>query len=96
MENNDKIVGNRTNYEFCYEISAEAGLAYDPATGKDATAWVKYSTDLPHLTEEEYKTLHEESILHDISYNTGIQSEHLRPISVEEYYEHNDPEEGDD
>lgn len=78
---------------FCYEISADAGLAYDKISGKNAKAYTKVEIELKHqLNEAEYKQVHEIELVTKLSNQLGIEEEHFKPISIVEFLDNNTDE----
>lgn len=78
---------------FCYEIAEDAGVGVT-SEGEFTVAYTKVSLDAKEpLYDEAFKKMHEVNIKQMLSKQTGIDLEHLKPISYEEYLEKADDDE---
>lgn len=72
--------------EFCYRIEKDARLVHVVDTGEPSEAYAKIAVTAAKgpETEEEYAHMHNAG-RYTLSKNTGIEVDHITPISYMEY-----------
>lgn len=76
---------------FCYKIHKDVGLAYDSRTGGNTSTFTEIHVQLEKpISDEAYKTAHEEHFLNMLATQFNIAPFLIKPISTEEYDKEND------
>lgn len=76
---------------FCYEIHADAGLANNTVTGENVKAYTEVKITFGReLKDNEYEQAHQKDVVELMAAQLGLNEEHIKPISVEEYLDNHD------